>query len=302
MPANMKRFALAFFVMAFLLSNLAAKAASATFATRRGEIFQLLLNGRLMNGPGSSQVRIDRLPAGPHNVEFRVPARRGFLTFCTRIFLERGFETNYVLVLPGYNPNFMLKKASVVPLRPPVPVCNTCPPPPGYGNSYGNRPNEVYDDYDSYKQAPNGNYQNNQNYNQPNYPGNGNGGNYNNGSYNNGVYNNTPGYGNNYNGNSGYGNVQAYMSRSDVDMLVENIRKKSFESSKLDIAKQALSNSNILTEDVKKILRAFDFESSRLEFAKFVYPKVYDQQNFYQVYDAFDFESSASEMRRWLKK
>src|SRR5687768_3178923 len=106
----MKRFAVAFFVMALFLSNLAAEAASATFATRRGEIFQLILDGRLINGPGSAQVRMDRLPAGPHNVEFRVPARRGYLTFCTRIFLERGFETNYVLIPPGYHPNFLLKR------------------------------------------------------------------------------------------------------------------------------------------------------------------------------------------------
>jgi hypothetical protein len=273
----MKRFALAFFVMALFLSNLAAHAAGATFTTRQGEIFQLFLNGRLMNGPGSSTVKIDRLPAGPHNLEFRVPARRGYLTFCTKIFLERGFETNYVLIPPGYNRNFLLKKVSVVPLRPPV--CNNCPPPRPHGHgSY----NDVYDDYEPYGNQG-GSYQNT-----PPKPGN--------------NYNEAPGYGNNYNGNSGYGQPRNIMSAYDVDLLMESIGRKNFESSKLEVAKQALGNTFILAEDAKKLMRKFSFESTRVEFAKFVYARLYDQQNFYRVYDAFEFDSSISEVERWLAR
>ncbi len=289
----MKRFAVAFFVIAFFFSNLAAQAASATFATRTGETFQLLLNGRIINGRGSSQVRIDKLPAGPHNIEFRVPARRGFLTYCTRIFLDRGFETNYILILPGYNPNFMLKKVNMVPLH--APVCNTCPAPPrpGHGHPKGY---DFYDDFDGYGQGGNygqqgsgygqqgGNYQHGQ--------GQQHGGNHGQGNYSNG-----PGYGNNFNNQPA--NV---MTSYDVNLLVESMRRKSFESAKADIAKQALSNQFIMAEDVKKLMEQFSFESSRVDFAKFVHPKVYDQQNFYRVYDAFDFDSSTTEMNRWLKR
>jgi hypothetical protein len=283
----MKRFAVAFFVMALFLSNLAAEAASATFATRRGEIFQLILDGRLVNGPGSSQVRMDRLPAGAHNVEFRVPARRGYLTYCARIFLERGFETNYILIPPGYTPSFLLKKVGQVRLTPP-PVCNTCPRPNMHYNG-----NDVYDDYDYYNGNSGSNYNQNGSY----------GNNYKSGSNGNG-YNNSPNYSNNYNGNAGGFNApaQAYLSRSDVDQLVETIRKKSFESSKLEIAKQALTITTILAEDAKKITSVFGFESTRLDFAKFVYPRIYDQQNFYRVYDAFEFETSITEMQAWLKR
>lgn len=271
----MKRFAMAFFVMALFLSNLAAFAASATFATRNGEIFQFFLNGRLLNGRGTSQVIIDRLPAGPQNIEFRVPARRGVLTYCTKVFLERGFESNYILALPaGRNNNFFLKEVGRRPLYPPTPVaCSTCPPPrPNYG---------VYDDYDGY--GNNGGY-----YNAPSNPSH---------NYNQGNYNNAPGYGNNYN------NVpQNVMSGYDIDLLVESIRRKSFDNAKADIAKQALSNQLIMAEDAKKIMQQFTFENNRLDFAKFVYDKVYDQQNFYRVYDAFEFDSSINEMQRWLKR
>ena len=266
----MKRFAVAFFVIALVLSNLAAEAASATFATRQGEIFQLFLNGRLLNGRGTSRVILDRLPAGPHNLEFRVPARRGVLTYCTKVFLDRGFETNYILALPGRNPNFFLREVNRRPLYPPV-ACSTCPVPPrphGHG---------IYDDYDGYGKQP-GNYQN-----PPNNPGQ--------------NYNNAPGYGNNYNNQPN--NV---MNTYDVDLLVESIRRKSFDDAKADLAEQALSNQLIMAEDVKKIMEQFSFENNRVDFAKFVYPKVYDQQNFYRVYDAFEFDSSINEMNRWLKR
>src|SRR6478752_7800758 len=231
----MKRFAVALILMALILGSLAANAASATFATRSGEIFQLFLNGRLLNGRGTSQVIIDRLPAGPQNIEFRVPARRGVLTYCTNVFLTRGFETNYILMLPGRNPNFFLREVGRQPLYPPV-ACSTCPaaPRPNYG---------VYDDFDGYGNQP-GNY-----HNAPNQPGQ----NYNN--YNQGSYNNAPGYGNNYNNNPapGYGNNNSnpapgygnnynnqpvnLMSTYDVGLLLESMRRQSFDNTKADVAK-----------------------------------------------------------------
>lgn len=264
----MKRFAVAFFLMAFVLSSLAAQAASAIFTTRQGEIFQLLLNGRPVNGRGSSKVILDRLPAGTHTVEFRVPARRGFLTYCTKIFLNRGFETNYILIPPSRHPNFILKEVGRRPLIPPV-ACSTCPPARPHGHG-------AYDDYEGYGHSGNTHH------NQPEYQNN---------------YDNAPGYGNNYNSQP-----QNLMKAYDVNLLVETIRRKSFDNAKADIAKQALSNQFIMAEDAKKIMEQFTFENNRLDFAKFVYPKIYDQQNFYRVYDAFEFDSSITEMQRWLER
>ncbi|HSI89476.1 MAG TPA: DUF4476 domain-containing protein [Adhaeribacter sp.] len=262
----MKRYAAALFLMALLLGSLAAHAASATFTTRRGEIFQLFLNGQLVNGRGSNQVKVDRLPAGPHILEFRVPARRGILTYTTKIFLDRGFETNFVLITPGYNPHFMLKKVNMVPLRPPV--CHTCPPPPGHQGYFNGQPG--YDDYDSYGYQPEPH--------QDNYP-------------------NAPGYGNHQ-----QNPPQELMSNYDVNLLLESMSIRNFDSAKVDIARQALSNRFILAEDAKRLMQQFSFEGNRLDFAKFVYPQVYDQQNFYRVYDAFEFNSSITEMDRWLKR
>src|SRR5690606_14497258 len=199
----MSRYAVAVLLMALLLGSLAAHAASATFTTRQGEIFQLLLNGRLLNGRGSSQVVIDRLPAGMHTVEFRIPARRGFIKYGTRIFLDRGFETNYVLIPPSRNPNFALKEVGRRPLIAPI-ACSTCPP----ARPHGHGPNpHIYDDYDGY-----GNH-GGTHYNGPNHGG----GNY-----------KEPNYCNNYNNQS-----QNLMSSYDADLLAESIRRKSFDNARL---------------------------------------------------------------------
>jgi hypothetical protein len=45
----------------------------------------------------------------------------------------------------------------------------------------------------------------------------------------------------------------------------------------------------------------FNFESSRLEFAKFAYGYTYDLGNYFIVNDAFNFESSISELDRYIQ-
>ncbi|UOQ73419.1 DUF4476 domain-containing protein [Hymenobacter cellulosilyticus] len=87
------------------------------------------------------------------------------------------------------------------------------------------------------------------------------------------------------------------MQGQDVDALVNSVRSKSFDSSRLDVAKQALEQSTIQADDLKRLLGTLDFENSKVELAKFAYPHVTDQQNFYRVYDSFQFESSIKEVQ-----
>ena len=48
-------------------------------------------------------------------------------------------------------------------------------------------------------------------------------------------------------------------------------------------------------------MQLFNFESSRLEFAKFAYPYTFDQGNYYKLNDAFQFESSIDELNEFVK-
>ena len=57
-----------------------------------------------------------------------------------------------------------------------------------------------------------------------------------------------------------------------------------------------------MAEQVKEIMLLFDFESTRLEFAKEAYSYTYDLDNYYILNDAFDFESSISELNEFITK
>ncbi|MBB6609497.1 DUF4476 domain-containing protein [Pontibacter sp. Tf4] len=92
------------------------------------------------------------------------------------------------------------------------------------------------------------------------------------------------------------------LSRQDVDRLADAMKSRSFESTKLTIAREALRNSSILAEDLKYILQQFDYESTRVEFAKFAYDYVCDQERFYYVYDVFKFDSSVRELEEYTSR
>ena len=92
------------------------------------------------------------------------------------------------------------------------------------------------------------------------------------------------------------------MSRQDVDRLADAMKSRSFESTKLTIAREALRNSSILSEDLKYLLQQFDYESTRVEFAKYAYAYVCDRERFYYVYDIFKFDSSVRELEEYTSR
>lgn len=91
------------------------------------------------------------------------------------------------------------------------------------------------------------------------------------------------------------------MSSPEFDHAKGSISSKDFEDSKLTLAKQIARNNCLSAAQVRDIMLLFDFEDSRLDFAKAAYDQTADQGNYYQVNDAFDFESSISELDRFLQ-
>ncbi|GAA3937422.1 hypothetical protein GCM10022406_21900 [Hymenobacter algoricola] len=261
-----------------LAFGLRAAPANVTFTSERGTPFRLIFDGRPLTRGAARQVHIDRLRPGYHTAEFMIPTGYGrFHTFRTRVFLDPGLETSFVLITrPGYAP--LLRKVAAAVLHPGYGA-------PGYDDNY-----------------PNGGYQNGQDgYNDnDDYRGNDDRGGY------DGQDNGNPGgddsgrddgrYGSQYPG-GGSGRYRA-MSPQDVEVLAQTLKRNSFDSNRLSIAKQALDQTYIQADDLKRLLAGFDFEASRVELAKYAYPRVADRQNFYRVYDAFDFQSSVQEVQR----
>lgn len=89
------------------------------------------------------------------------------------------------------------------------------------------------------------------------------------------------------------------MDPSSYQAALASISKNSFEETKLKLAKQVLNSNCMTSAQVRGIMSSFTFEGSKLDFAKFAYPKVVDPQNYFTVSDVFEFESSTEELSRF---
>lgn len=92
------------------------------------------------------------------------------------------------------------------------------------------------------------------------------------------------------------------ISEADFESAKKTIADKSFDDSKLEIAKQVTRSNCLLAAEVKAIMELFNFESSRLDFAKYAYKYTYDQGNYFKVNEAFSFDSSIHELNEYIGK
>ncbi len=260
-------------------------AANVNFASERGVPFGLVLDGRPVTRGAARQVHLNRLAPGLHWADFTLPTAYGrVVRFRSRVWLEPGLETTFVLVARPGRP-LVLRQVAAVALY-------------GAGRGHGNH-NGYYGGGYNNRPTP---------YNQDNassYP--------NEGSYADENNNPNSGYGtqpapdrDNAPSNGGYypnpaANSSRIMTPQDVDALIKAVQQRSFEASKLSIAKEALAQSSIEADDLKRLLRSLEFEASRVELAKFAYPRVADQQNFYRIYEAFQYDDSIREVQQAVR-
>ena len=91
------------------------------------------------------------------------------------------------------------------------------------------------------------------------------------------------------------------MSLNDFSALKNTITSKTFEETRLTIAKQVVGDRCLITDQVKELLQAFTFEDSKLDMAKFAYSRTYDVGNYFKVNDVFTFESSIEELNDYIQ-
>lgn len=90
------------------------------------------------------------------------------------------------------------------------------------------------------------------------------------------------------------------MSPQEFDQAKNAISSKSFEDTKFSVAKQVTSSKCLLATQVKEVMSLFDYEDTKLDFAKYAYDYTYDIDNYFKVNDAFTFESSIEELDEFL--
>jgi hypothetical protein len=84
--------------------------------------------------------------------------------------------------------------------------------------------------------------------------------------------------------------------------MCDAIKKESFESTKMDLAKNFFGNRELTSAQVLQVAKLFTMESNRLEFSKYAYSRTFDKKNYYKVYDAFTFSSSKKELADYTKR
>ena len=105
---------------------------------------------------------------------------------------------------------------------------------------------------------------------------------------------------NNNNSNNTQGCVYP-MSGSEFNSAKESMKSKSFEDTRLKIAKQVADNNCLSVDQVKGIMSLFSFESNKLEFAKYAYDRCTEKRNYFKVSDAFTFDSSTEELNEYIE-
>ena len=90
------------------------------------------------------------------------------------------------------------------------------------------------------------------------------------------------------------------MSRGDFESFKSSVTSKSFEESKMTVAKQVLNTNCLTSAQVREVMNLFTFEETKLDFAKYAYGHTYDLGNYYKVNDAFQFESSIEELNNYI--
>jgi len=79
------------------------------------------------------------------------------------------------------------------------------------------------------------------------------------------------------------------------------LRGESFESGKLQFAKNMTTSGPICVDQIIQICNVFDFESTKLEYAKFAYAYCGDKNLYYLVNSVFQFQSSKDELGRLIR-
>lgn len=91
------------------------------------------------------------------------------------------------------------------------------------------------------------------------------------------------------------------MTNSDFTQALTSIKNKTFSDSKLTLAKQVTKGNCLTSAQIAKITSLFDFEKTKLEYAKFAYAFCYNPENYWKVNNAFGFEFTIEELNEHIE-
>jgi len=90
------------------------------------------------------------------------------------------------------------------------------------------------------------------------------------------------------------------MDPADFQSALATINSKTFDDTRLNLAKQIVASNCLFADQVRDITGLLEFEDTKLQFAKFAYGYTYDIGNYFKVSQVFDFESSVDELNEFI--
>ncbi|HEY0977857.1 MAG TPA: DUF4476 domain-containing protein [Flavobacteriales bacterium] len=94
---------------------------------------------------------------------------------------------------------------------------------------------------------------------------------------------------------------QAPMGDAEFSAIKANITDKNFEDTKVSTAKTIAGGRCFSSAQVRELLTLFNFEDSKLDFAKFAYDRTHDIGNYFKVNDVFNFDSSVEDLNQYIR-
>ncbi len=91
------------------------------------------------------------------------------------------------------------------------------------------------------------------------------------------------------------------MTTSEYGRGIQSIKARSFDDEKMIVAKQVIRNNCLSTEQVRGIMKTFDFDKDKLSIAKYAYDYTSDQKNYYTLNDEFTFDDEVKSLNAFLK-
>src|SRR5262245_5263700 len=90
-------------------------------------------------------------------------------------------------------------------------------------------------------------------------------------------------------------------STSDFDRLLKSLQDESSDDRKLSFIKLVSRSNQFVVEQARELLKAFDFDTHRVQAAVLLYPCITDPKNFFLALDEFDSNSSRVSVRQQLE-
>ena len=92
------------------------------------------------------------------------------------------------------------------------------------------------------------------------------------------------------------------MDASDFSNAFNTIKSESFNDTKLTIAKQIAESNCLSTNQIIQICKDFNFEDSKLDFAKFAFKYCTDKKNYYLLNSIFNFSDNKKELSEFVQQ